>query len=151
MTHSVQHGSFTIERRFNAEPAQVFRAFADERAKERWFAGPDQWSLMERDMEFRPGGQERLKGKWANGTVTIFDAYYFDIVENERIVYAYEMHVNGKKISVSLATITLAAAGSGTLLTVREDGAFLDGIDDAGSREKGTRDLLEKLAQSLGE
>jgi uncharacterized protein YndB with AHSA1/START domain len=147
--HSVAHGAFTIERRYDAPPEQVFHAFADERAKERWFAGPDQWTLMERDMEFRPGGRERLKGKWPSGTTTIFDAEYFDIIENKRIVYAYEMYVDGTKISVSLATVELTPAGSGTLLKMTEQGAFLDGYDDAGSREKGTRGLLENLDRSL--
>jgi uncharacterized protein YndB with AHSA1/START domain len=146
---SVQHGTFTIERRYDATPEQVFHAFANERVKEAWFAGPDQWTLMERDMEFMPGGRERLKGKLPNGTITIFDAEYFDIIENERIVYAYEMTINGKKISVSLATIQLKPAGKGTLLTVTEQGAFLDGHDDAGSREKGTGSLLDRLGEML--
>ena len=36
-------------------------------------------------------------------------------------------------------------AGSATRLIVTEQGAFLDGYDDAGSREQGTRWLLDKL------
>ncbi len=38
---------------------------------------------------------------------------------------------------------------NGTLLVFTEQGAFLDGYDDAGSRERGTRDLLEALGASL--
>ena len=34
-------GAFTVERTFKATPAQVFKAFTDERAKSRWFAGGD--------------------------------------------------------------------------------------------------------------
>jgi hypothetical protein len=40
-------------------------------------------------------------------------------------------------------------AGAGTRLTVTEQGAFLDGYDDAGSRERGTRELLNNLERTL--
>jgi uncharacterized protein YndB with AHSA1/START domain len=101
-------------------------------------------------MDFRVGGAERLKGRWANGVVSTFDAVYHDIVPNERIVYSYTMHLDEKKISVSLATMQLKSAGSGrTTLKVTEQGAFLDGYDDAGSRERGTGFLLDRLGASL--
>jgi len=34
-------------------------------------------------------------------------------------------------------------------MTVTEQGAFLDGYDDAGSRERGTGALMDALAKSL--
>ena len=39
--------------------------------------------------------------------------------------------------------------GSGSRITITEHGVFLDEYDDAGSREQGTRALLEQLASSL--
>ena len=146
---NVQHGNFTIERKLDHPPATVFCAFTDKDAKAKWFTGGSDWTLMEREMDVRAGGRERAKGRWKSGTVTDFAARYFDIVPDERLVYAYEMHIDGRKISVSLATITFKAKGSGTMLTVTEQGAFLDGYDDAGSREEGTKGLLDKLEQSL--
>jgi hypothetical protein len=59
------------------------------------------------------------------------------------------MHLDGRHISVSLATLQFAADGAGSKLTITEQGAFLDGYDDAGSREKGTRGLMERIADSL--
>jgi uncharacterized protein YndB with AHSA1/START domain len=97
----------------------------------------------------RPGGRERAKGRWQSGLVTTFDALYFDVIENQRLVYSYEMHLDDKKISVSLATIQLEAQGRETVLKVTEQGAFLDGYDDAGSREQGTGFLLDALGASL--
>ena len=146
---STQQGSFTIERTYDAPPARVFNAFADIDAKTKWFAGSDQWTLLERKFDFRVGGAERLKGRWPNGMVSTFDATYWDIVADGRIVYCYAMHLDDRKISVSLATLEFEAAGKGTRLVVTEHGAFLDGYDDAGSRERGTRKLLENLAKSL--
>jgi hypothetical protein len=60
------------------------------------------------------------------------------------------MHQGDKKISVSLATWELAPADAQkTILKVTEQGAFLDGYDDAGSREQGTGHLLDALGKSL--
>jgi len=70
----------------------------------------------------------------ANGRTT-FDAVYFDMIPTERLVYSYEMHMGDRKISVSLAVFELKAVGQGTQLRLTEHGAFLDGYDDAGSRE----------------
>lgn len=69
---------------------------------------------------------------------------------NERIVYTYDMHLGDKRISVSLATIEFKPKGSGTHLVLTEQGVFLDGYDDAGSREEGTRWLLGKIEATLG-
>ncbi len=69
--------------------------------------------------------------------------------KDERIVYAYEMHLDERKISISLTTFELKPAGSGTRLIMTEQGAFLDGYDDAGSRERGSNFLLDALGNSL--
>jgi uncharacterized protein YndB with AHSA1/START domain len=71
------------------------------------------------------------------------------VIENERLVYCYEMHMDDRKISVSVATLQLKAEGKRTRLMVTEQGAFLDGYDDAGSRERGTGELLDALGRSL--
>ena len=68
---------------------------------------------------------------------------------NERIVYTYDMTIGEKRISVSLATIELIAEAAGTRVSVTEHGVFLDGYDDAGSREHGTRWLMNKLGAQL--
>jgi hypothetical protein len=60
------------------------------------------------------------------------------------------MHLDDRKISVSLATLQIKPSRDRrTKLFVDEQGAFLDGYDDAGSRERGTGDLLDKLGASL--
>jgi len=148
-TRSAQHATFTIERNLNATPARVYAAFATEEGKSRWFAGPGKWEPVEREFDFRVGGRERLKGKWTTGDVTDFDCVYRDIVPEQRIVYIYDLYHNGNKLSVSLATILIKPVGKGTLLSVTEQGVFLDGYDDAGSRERGTRELIERLAETL--
>ncbi len=147
---SVVHGAFHLERIYEATAEQVYKALSDEAAKSRWFFGPSGWRLIERTMDFRVGGRERVKGGFDGGVTTTFDANYHDIVPRERIVYTYEMHLDERKISVSLATLQIKPEGERrTRLLVDEQGAFLDGYDDAGARERGTGDLLDKLGASL--
>lgn len=147
---SVIHGMFCLERTYDAAPARVFAAFATEEGKQRWFSGGNEaWDPIHRKFDFRVGGKEALEGRWKTGMVSRFDATYFEIKAGERIIYTYEMTIDGVKISTSLATIEFAPEGAGTRLKVTEQGAFLDGYDDAGSREKGTVSLLERLRESL--
>jgi uncharacterized protein YndB with AHSA1/START domain len=147
---SVVHATFHLERTYDAPVARVWKALTDETAKQRWFSGtPGSWELLERHMDVRVGGRERLKGRWEGGVVSTFDATYHDVVPNQRLIYSYEMHMDDRKISVSLATMQLKAAGGKTTLKVTEQGAFLDGYDDAGSREHGTGLLLDALGASL--
>jgi uncharacterized protein YndB with AHSA1/START domain len=148
---TVTHATFCLERTYEASRERVYAAFATEEGKARWFSGPnDQWDIVDRDFDFREGGSEHLSGRWKNGTVSDFRARYHDIVPNERIVYAYEMRIDGRKISVSLATLEFKPADDGkTRLVLTEQGAFLDGYDDAGSREHGTAILLDRVGASL--
>jgi uncharacterized protein YndB with AHSA1/START domain len=146
---SAVHAIFSLERTYDAAPADVFRALSEPAAKARWFSGGDEFTELERVMDVRPGGRERLRGKWPSGIVTTFDAVYFDVVANERLVYAYEMQLDERKISVSLATLELKQEAGGTRLKVTEQGAFLDGYEDRGAREHGTGDLLDRLGESL--
>jgi uncharacterized protein YndB with AHSA1/START domain len=147
---SVVHAMFHLERTYDAPVARVWKALTDQAAKSKWFGGPpERWELLERHMDVRVGGTERAKGRWEGGVVSTFDALYHDVIPNERLVYSYVMHLDEKKISVSLATMELKAAGAKTTLKVTEQGAFLDGYDDAGSREHGTDFLLDALGASL--
>jgi uncharacterized protein YndB with AHSA1/START domain len=147
---SVAHATFRLARTFDAPVARVWKALTDEAAKQKWFGGTTgKWELLERRMDVRVGGKEQLKGRWEGGVVSTFDAVYHDVIPNERLVYNYEMHLDDKKISVSLATMQLKGEGGKTTLKVTEQGAFLDGYDDAGSREHGTGHLLDALGASL--
>ena len=145
---SVVHATFHLERTFDAPVARVWKALTEQSAKDRWFGGGHfQW--LERSMDVRPGGTERAKGRWPSGVVSTFDATYYEVLQYERLVYTYELYQNDRKISVSLATMQLKTDAAKTILMVTEQGAFLDGYDDAGAREHGTGELLTVLGASL--
>ena len=145
-------GSFTISRLLNASPARVYAAWSTKAGKDRWFkAVNNAWELTERQFDFRVGGHDIMAGKWQTGMISRFAATYLDIVPDQRVVYAYDLLLDDKKISVSLATIEFHAEGNGTRMTVTEQGAFLDGYEDKGSRETGTKALMDVLVASLEE
>jgi uncharacterized protein YndB with AHSA1/START domain len=152
---SVVHASFTITRHWNASPARVFQAFADEQKKKAWFGGGDEWEPLRHSFDFKVGGKEQEAGRFKKtGIVSSFDCVYLDIVEPTshemgRIIYSYVMHLDDRKISASQACIELMPDGSGTKFVLTEYGDYLDGYDDAGSREQGTNFLMDALGKSL--
>lgn len=146
---SVSHATFVIERVYDAAPARVYAAWSSHEAKGRWFVGPDEWEGSDHKMDFRVGGQVSVSGGPPGGPIYYYRATYQDIVPNERIVTTYDMLMGEQRISVSVATLELKPEGSGTRLVLTEQGAFLDGLDNAAAREEGTRQQLENLAKAL--
>jgi uncharacterized protein YndB with AHSA1/START domain len=150
-TRTVVHDTFAIERRYAASPARVFAAFADSSVKMQWFGEGGVEANKPDIFEFRVGGRESHRGDVGDDLTYTYDALYHDIIDSERIVYAYEMTINSKRVSVSVATIELLADGSGTHLILTEQGAFLDGLDNNAQRQHGTEELLDALGRYLAE
>ena len=145
---SAVHSSFVLERTYAADPARVFAAFEDPESKNRWFVNGDGWGTDNYQLDFRVGGREIYRGQHGGMAVT-FDAIYYDIIENERLIWAYDMNMNGDRISVSLSTIELHPEGAGTRLVFTEHDTFLDGFEAVGPREEGTKELLSALDAEL--
>jgi uncharacterized protein YndB with AHSA1/START domain len=143
---SVTHATFVIERTYPVDRSRVFKAWADPRAKALWFGGPE--GAGDFELDFRVGGRETNRGT-VGGSVFLYDATYHDIVEDERIVYAYDMYMDDARISVSLGTIELSPDGDGTRLVYTEKGAYLDGHDTPDQRQEGTEQLFDALGESL--
>ena len=150
---TAHHASFTIERSFKASPARVFGAWATAEARAKWFVGGDGWTQLIREFDFREGGRERVVGRKGTGTISDFRASYAEIVPDRRIVFTYEMFLNDARVSVSLATIELWPEEKGARMKLTEQGAYLVAYDpqgdDNGSRERGTRELLDNLERYL--
>jgi uncharacterized protein YndB with AHSA1/START domain len=152
---SVIHETFSIERSYPAAPTRVFAAFASAEAKSSWGdtgdLEPAGGSAGIAEFDFRAGGRERF-GFEMHGTTFRYDALYYDVVPDQRIVYSYEMYANDARISVSVATIEFTKNAEGTALTWTEQGAYLDGIDGSEApflRKEGTTEMLDGLAQYL--
>jgi len=146
---STVHDTFVIDRSFAFEREFVYAAWTSAEAKSKWFVGPNDWKSQLRELDFRVGGRERVRGGRPDGSTTLFDARYYDIVPNERIVYVYDMYVSDVRISISLATIEFKDRKTGSGLIITEQGAFLDGYDDVRGRERGTQGLIDQLERAL--
>jgi uncharacterized protein YndB with AHSA1/START domain len=146
---SVVHDTFVIERTYPAAPERVFAAWSTQAAKSQWFGGEHDGATEEHTLDFRVGGREHLSGKIPDGPTFTYDAVYQDIVDGERAVWAYDMHMDGRRISVSVATIEITGVPGGAKLVLTEQGAYLDGLDTSAQREEGTAELLDKLGAVL--
>jgi len=147
---SIDACSWTVERDYPHPSKRVFAAWADPKVKVRWFdlsgnEAPDYRG------EFRVGGMESFRTPTGAKPVFTYDAEYRDIVDNERIVTTYEMSVDGRRASVSVAAVELTVTSTGTHLAYTEQGVYLDGLDSPQSRRTGTGSQLDKLAAVLKE
>lgn len=152
---SAIHDTFTIERTYPATASRVFGAFASREAKDAWGdtgdLEPGGADAAEAEFDFRIGGSERF-GFQYQGRTYRYDARYYDILPDQRIIYSYEMYADGVRISVSVATIEFSETGGGTALTWTEQGAYLDGIDGPHApelRKEGTAEMLDSLTKYL--
>jgi uncharacterized protein YndB with AHSA1/START domain len=151
----VIHDTFVIERTYPAPASRVFAAFASKEAKDAW---GDTGDLTEPgadaagpEFDFRVGGHERF-GFGYQGISYRYDARYYDIAPDQRIIYSYEMYAGGARISVSVATVEFVNTADGTALTWTEQGAYLDGIDGTAApqlRREGTEEMLDGLGKYL--
>lgn len=145
------HADFTIERRYPYTPTEVFSAFALPELRRQWFANPGGWDNAEWELDFRVGGGELSSGGHPGGRFNEFRSHFHEIVENERIIFAYDLFHDQRLISVSLTTIELLADGDGggTRLFFTEQGVFFDGPEAAAEREHGSGVLLDMLGRFL--
>jgi uncharacterized protein YndB with AHSA1/START domain len=155
---SIIHDMFVIERTYPASPSRVFAAFASKEAKDPWGDTGDTGDTAEAEpatgpveFDFRVSGHERF-GFAYQGVNYTYDAFYYDIVPDQRLVYSYEMYADGMRFSVSVATIEFGKTNDGTTLTWTEQGAYLDGFDGQDAprlRQGGISEMLDGLAKYL--
>jgi uncharacterized protein YndB with AHSA1/START domain len=143
------HATFVIERSYPAPVSAVWHALSDNEARDQWFGAGAEFDVSEKSHDFRVGGHGIEDGQWRGGPTSRFVSTYTDIVEEQRMVFAYDMWVDDRHISTSLTTIALEPVGDGTRLTYTEQGVHLDGLDTVEGREEGMRGLLDTLGSSL--
>jgi uncharacterized protein YndB with AHSA1/START domain len=149
MTQHIFQNTFTIERSYNATPAQVFHAFSDATKKRRWFAEGDGFTVVSYTHDFRIGGSERCVFRAGDGPEVTFAGTYLDIAENKYLIYAYSMTAGNVPISSSISTVELASSGKGTSMLFTEHTCYTDGTDGSKERKQGTVELLEALAKEI--
>lgn len=148
--HSQTHATFVVERTYPVPVERVWHALSANDARDQWFNGGPSFDVREKSHDFRVGGHGTEEGQWQGGPQSTFLSTYTDIVELVRIVFTYDMWVDGQHLSTSLTTITVEPHGEGTRLTYTEQGVHFDGLDSVEGREEGTGGLLDQLGSFLG-
>lgn len=154
-TEAVVHNTFVMERNYPQPPAGVFAAFSQPARKRRWYV-EGAHEIREFEMEFRVGGSERFRYRFKEGhpiagSEIANESTYHDIVPEKRIVMTSRMSLNGKPITVMLATFEFRSSGTGTELVLTHQAAYLDWPDGAHMIEEGWRGLLGRLEAHLAQ
>lgn len=136
--------SLTLKRRIKASPAQVFSAWTDPKKIVHWF-GPAETvaGSVQADMEVRPGGRYTMRFKTDDGESHQVGGVYREVVQDSRLVFTWAWHSTSER--ESLVTVTVAADGDGTMLTLHQEQFFDEKARDGHMRGwAGTLDKLER-------
>ena len=83
---------------------------------------------------------------YPDGRVQDVEKVFFDIVADRRIVFAYDVRLDARRLSVSLVTVEFSPSRRGTRMVYTEQLAYLDGHEDRAHRLQGTEEGLDRLA-----
>lgn len=142
------HTNFVIEREFAATPAAVFHAWADPQAKSRW-SDCHVEHTTEYHLDFRPFGREKHRVLYPDGRIQDVEKVFLDIVDARRIIFAYDIQLDARRLSVSLVTVEFFPSPRGTRMVYTEQLAYLDGHEDRALRLRGTEESFDRLALDL--
>ena len=144
------HTDFVIEREFNAPPEAVFQAWADPEAKRRWSDCHAEYTTEYR-LDFRPFGHETHRVAYPDGRIQQIEKVFFDIEPARRIVFAYDIQLDARRLSVSLVTVEFLAHKHGTRMVYKEQLTYLDGHEDRAERIRGTEEGLDRLLLEMAQ
>ena len=147
--YSTLHSTFSIERTYDVPAPRVFAAWSDPKARLQWEAIGENFATTYTENDFRVGGRDISRFNFGKNDEYVADARYEDIVRDRRIVYAYTMSHNERRISSSLTTISLTPVPEGTHVVVTEQITILDGGDKVEYRQAGIAGQLDQLGHYL--
>ena len=143
------HATFVIERSYPVPVSAVWHALSDNDARDQWFGGGAEFDARREVARLPRRRPRRRRRPVARRPTSRFVSTYTDIVDQQRIVFTYDMWVDDRHMSTSLTTIAVEPDGDGTRLTYTEQGVHFDGLDTVEGREEGTRGLLDNLGSFL--
>ena len=146
MSNPITHASFTLERKLSVPPSRVFQAFSDYESKKKWFGGPPEWTQGESSLDFRVGGRETDVGGPEAASFPRCTPSTTTSSRIERIVYTYEMLLNGERSSVSLSTVELEARRRRHPADPDRTGCLLHGGGPGGRTQGGHRGAARRPA-----
>jgi uncharacterized protein YndB with AHSA1/START domain len=114
--------SLTLQRRLNASPAKVFRAWTEPAQILKWMH-PSGNEMIHAEVEARVDGAFRLVMRGSHGAEHEVSGRYLEVVANAKLVFTWTWRSTPDW--ESLVTVALRPDGDGTLLTLTHE-QFLD-------------------------
>lgn len=107
-----------VRRRFEAPPADVYRAHVDPELVQQWMLGPDGWTMPVCINEAKPGGKIRYEWSDGKGGGFFLTGEFIELDPPRRIVHVERMHLPDPTPDNRVET-TFTAEGTGTLMIMR--------------------------------
>ena len=149
-TRSIVHDTITVDRLLaDVAPAVVFEAWADPALRSQWDNPGDDFVVTEQTQDFRVGGRLTSRFGPPGNPRYWSEGQFLNIVPNRRIISAGTMHDGSSVTSVTLFTVELTAAGSGTRLVLTDQSAFLDAAETPADRRSGWQTIADRLTRFL--
>lgn len=141
------------ERRLDAPPDRVFRAWSDAEERRQWDVPGDQWVIESFSSDFKEDGIETSRFGPAGDPVAESFGRYLLIEPPRRIVSAGVMRSarTGEVSSATMMTLQFEPDGDGTQITLIDQSVYLGAGETAELREQGWTTILDKLAAHLTE
>ena len=111
--------SLSIVRKLNASPERVWHACTDAQALKQWMAPSDAFTNLLTETDVRVGGRYHIIMKSPDGEEHDVSGVYREVVPNRKLVYTWAWKSTPER--VSLVTIELRPAGTGTELTLKHE------------------------------
>ena len=104
-----------VEKKINAAPARLFRAWVTAKDFSRWFIPGNPVSIGAVTLDARPGGRFRID-MIVDGVLRPHEGEYKVVDEPNKLVFTWRSFMTEDRDS--LVTVTFAADGAGTHLTL---------------------------------
>ena len=141
--------TLVMTRTFDAPRELVFDAFTKREHLERWQGAPIGMTVTVEQFDLRPGGKYRICMHAPDGAEHWLEGVYREVVRPERLVYTHcWLDAQKKPGKETLVTITFAARGDQTELTLRQTG--LVSRESRAGHEQGWGSTFDRLAGYLG-
>jgi uncharacterized protein YndB with AHSA1/START domain len=137
---------------FDAPREVVFKAWTDPKQLQRWW-GPKGFTNPVCEVDARPGGAIRIHMRAPDGTVYPMIGVFHEVIVPERLVFTSSaLDGNGNPLFEVLNTVTFAAEGAKTKLTVHASVSKVtgDAAPHLAGMEQGWSMTLDRLAEELG-
>ncbi len=145
------HRDLLLQRHYPAPPAEVFRAWTDERRMAKWF-GPQGFSCPRCIFEPRAGGVVHIDMKGPDGTLYPSNGKVREVTRPRRLVFQTSVpDSSGPPVFEMLHTLTFVEAPGGTLLVwlSRLLNAKLGAASYLEGHEAGCHQTLDRLGVYL--